>query len=130
MFSALEAELPYMVEIFGTEMKFDGNTIALILYYLTNTVMTILHIYLACCLGHLCRGKRGLFAVLFYFAINVVVSVLSATVQAIASSDVTDATINSVVQGTVAYSLPLSIGLCLLFFFFTERILRTRLNLE
>ena len=113
---------------FSTIMGSSGWDRVLTLINALITLTTgMLQIYVALCIGHLFRGKRVLWAVLIYFGISMVTSIISLVMEIVVLSngDVATAT------DTVMYmSLPLNLGLGILYFFLSERILRTRLNLE
>ena len=112
----------------------------LVLLVVVQVATSVLQIYLACSIGHLFRRKRILFAVLFYYAINVVLETVVVTSIIVLSNN--DAFYRFLVQLNAGLSAPgmfnLFIGvttgllavLGIVYFFVTERILRCRLNLE
>ena len=51
----------------------------LVLLVMVQVAVSVLQIYLSCSIGHLFRRKRILFAVLFYYAINVVLETVAVT---------------------------------------------------
>ena len=51
----------------------------LVLLVVVQVAVSVLQIYLSCSIGHLFRRKRILFAVLFYYAINVVLETVAVT---------------------------------------------------
>lgn len=116
--------------ILGMDLFSDGEVILAILHYCFAGIRLILQIYLALCLGHLCRGKRLLFAVLFFFALNTATNILTSLLRIITVENYYNAGIDALTGNLYSYTLPLNVGLCVLFFFLCERILRTRLNLE
>ena len=103
-------------------------------------VVSVLQIYLSCSIGHLFRRKRILFAVLFYYAINVVLETVAVTSIIVLSNF--EPFCRFLVQLSAGMSAPgmfnLFIGVMLallavlgiVYFFVTERILRRHLNLE
>lgn len=133
---------PYRIFIaFG----FDSNvvnTVGYILLYLIPLLALsaeILKIYLACAVGHLARRKRILFAVLFYYGLNVVLEVAAVTLlTSLDSCGIFSGIAKWEVMLHPESATALLLGaidvLLLIFnfayFFITERILRKRLNLE
>ena len=109
----------------------------LILLVVVQVAVSVLQIYLSCSIGHLFRRKRILFAVLFYYAINVVLETVAVT-----SISNFEPFCRFLVQLSAGMSAPgmfnLFIGVMLallavlgiVYFFVTERILRRHLNLE
>mgnify|MGYP001535883581 CR=1 FL=1 len=103
-------------------------------------LLVLLEIYLSCSIGHLFRRKRILFAVLFYYAINVVLETVAVTSIIVLSNF--EPFCRFLVQLYAGMSAPgmfnLFIGvvtallavLGIVYFFVTERILRRHLNLE
>lgn len=123
------ADAGIFLDILGSELSFDWSMVITILGQMVSTVAGILQIYLACCLGHLCKGKRALFAVLFYFGINMGISILSVVLQnAFFVGNV--GSLGLLATEALYYTIPFNLGLALLFFFLCEWILRTKLNLE
>ncbi len=119
-----------ILEVFGMDLTLTGATIITLLNFFLSGVAGIMMIYLACCLGHLCRSKRILFSILFYFAIDTVVSFLTSILQIVFLDGMVSASMGVVAEGALYYSIPLNIALSVLAFFFCEKILRTKLNLE
>lgn len=122
-------DLQYLTEVFGIEFKFSWTMVAMLAGQLVSIISGILQIYLACCLGHLCKGKRVLFAVLFYFVINTVISFIASVLQMIFAAE-TVGSLSVLVEGALYYTIPFDLGISLLCFFLCEWILRTKLNLE
>lgn len=91
--------------------------------------MAILQIYLACSIGHLARRHRILWSVLTYYAINIVIEVIAVTGVLLAVPVLATVARNDIpgLLGVIAIA---EAALCVLYFFFSERILRKRLNLE
>lgn len=129
VFGTLGVDLGWLLESLGMELSLSSAAVITILNQLMTILAGILQIYVACCLGHLCRSKRGLWSVIFYFAINTVISLLVSVVQTIFMVSGTDV-MSLVTEGALYYTMPLNGGLSLLFFFVCEKILRTKLNLE
>ena len=112
----------------------------LILLVVVQVAVSVLQIYLSCSIGHLFRRKRILFAVLFYYAINVVLETVAVTSIIVLSNF--EPFCRFLVQLSAGMSAPgmfnLFIGVMLallavlgiVYFFVTERILRRHLNLE
>lgn len=107
---------------------------------MVQVAVSVLQIYLSCSIGHLFRRKRILFAVLFYYAINVVLETVAVTSIIVLSNF--EPFCRFLVQLYAGMSAPgmfnLFIGvvtallavLGIVYFFVTERILRRHLNLE
>ena len=103
-------------------------------------LLVVVQVYLSCSIGHLFRRKRILFAVLFYYAINVVLETVAVTSIIVLSNF--EPFCRFLVQLSAGMSAPgmfnLFIGVMLallavlgiVYFFVTERILRRHLNLE
>lgn len=112
----------------------------LVLLAMVQVAVSVLQIYLSCSIGHLFRRKRILFAVLFYYAINVVLETVAVTSIIVLSNF--EPFCRFLVQLSAGMSAPgmfnLFIGVMLallavlgiVYFFVTERILRRHLNLE
>ena len=112
----------------------------LVLLVVVQVAVSVLQIYLSCSIGHLFRRKRILFAVLFYYAINVVLETVAVTSIIVLSNF--EPFCRFLVQLSAGMSAPgmfnLFIGVMLallavlgiVYFFVTERILRRHLNLE
>ena len=112
----------------------------LVLLVMVQVAVSVLQIYLSCSIGHLFRRKRILFAVLFYYAINVVLETVAVTSIIVLSNF--EPFCRFLVQLYAGMSAPgmfnLFIGVMLallavlgiVYFFVTERILRRHLNLE
>lgn len=112
----------------------------LVLLVMVQVAVSVLQIYLSCSIGHLFRRKRILFAVLFYYAINVVLETVAVTSIIVLSNF--EPFCRFLVQLYAGMSAPgmfnLFIGvvtallavLGIVYFFVTERILRRHLNLE
>ena len=112
----------------------------LVLLVMVQVTVSVLQIYLSCSIGHLFRRKRILFAVLFYYAINVVLETVAVTSIIVLSNF--EPFCRFLVQLSAGMSAPgmfnLFIGVMLallavlgiVYFFVTERILRRHLNLE
>lgn len=129
-FGLPDAEL--LLEIFGGEITFGWSMVLTLLGQLVSMIAGILQIYLACCLGHLCKGKRGLVSILFYFVINMGVSLLSSALQsAFMITEISEMeNVGVLAIQSLYYTIPFNLGLAILFFFLCEWILRTKLNLE
>lgn len=123
------SDIEFLLEALGGDLSFGWSMIITILGYLVSTTASVLQIYLACCLGHLCKGKRGLLSVLFYFGINMAVSTLSTAIQT-AFVIGNPESLGVLATGALYFTIPFNLGLALLFFFLSEWILRTKLNLE
>ena len=132
MVGTLGMDLSMMFEMTGLDLSLTEGTVLTIVSYVLNGIMGILQIYLACCLGHLCRTKRVLFSVLFYFAINTAISLISSIIQIVmvSGSALMDSSLGALSQASMGYTMGLNVGLSVLFFVICERILRTKLNLE
>ncbi|MBR4308016.1 MAG: hypothetical protein IKT58_00325 [Oscillospiraceae bacterium] len=139
LFSTLES-VPLFTAIFG-QFSWNWNIISSILQLalsmLVNFLSTNLLIYLACCLGHLFRSRRGLWTILMYFALTTILSKISGTIESLQASPetidlLTDfyGTIFGSAASSALSTLPLNLGVAILCFFFCERILRNKLNLE
>ena len=115
-------------DIFGLE-GFDGYAVATILDYLLSLITGFLQIYLAFCLGHLCRSKRVLWAVLFYVALGLGTSMISSLLQFTTMAQ-SENGLGGMMESMLYLDIPFKLGLGILYFFLSERILRTRLNLE
>lgn len=112
----------------------------LVLLVVVQVAVSVLQIYLSCSIGHLFRRKRILFAVLFYYAINVVLETVAVTSIIVLSNF--EPFCRFLVQLSAGMSAPgmfnLFIGVMLallavlgiVYFFVTEHILRRHLNLE
>lgn len=119
------------------------STIGYILLYLIPLVALsaqILKIYLACAVGHLARRRRILFAVLFYYGLNVVLEVAAVALLTLGTSSdfitgllidleefLRPETLTALFLGAIDALL---LAANCVYFFVTERILRKRLNLE
>ena len=122
------------------EQSFGGGIALLVLLVVVQVAVSVLQIYLSCSIGHLFRRKRILFAVLFYYAINVVLETVAVTSIIVLSNF--EPFCRFLVQLSAGMSAPgmfnLFIGVMLallavlgiVYFFVTERILRRHLNLE
>lgn len=124
------------------EQSFGGiiNGWGIALLVVVQVAVSVLQIYLSCSIGHLFRRKRILFAVLFYYAINVVLETVAVTSIIVLSNF--EPFCRFLVQLSAGMSAPgmfnLFIGVMLallavlgiVYFFVTERILRRHLNLE
>ncbi len=130
MFGVLGGDVFSILDLFGADLSVTGATVITILNYLLSGIAGIMMIYLACCLGHLCRSKRILFSILFYFAIDTVLSLLTSMIQMVLIGSMMDTTMGVMTESALYYTMPLNIALSLLAFFICERILRTKLNLE
>ena len=132
MVGTLGMDLSTMFKMAGMDLSLTEGTILTIVSYILSGIMGILQIYFACCLGHLCRTKRVLFSVLFYFAINTAISLTSSIIQIvlISGSGMMSSSLSAVSQASIGYTMGLNVALSLLFFVICERILRTKLNLE
>lgn len=142
LFSGFDSFQTALKQIFSTGELFNGLTwTLLIVMLLVQLAMSILQIYLSCSIGHLFRRRRILFAVLFYYAINVAVEAVSVTAVVLLSTNETFQHLIDQVAlgaGTAANFFNLFLGVVLLvmvllslvYYFITERILRRRLNLE
>ena len=107
----------------------DGYGLATILSALVSLITGFLQIYLACCLGHLCRSKRVLWSVLFYMALSLGASMITSFIQVVTMSRGADG-FGEMMESILYLDIPFKLGLGILYFFLSERILRTKLNLE
>ena len=105
-----------------------GTLLLLPVFMLLGCVSSNLMIYLACCLGHLFRSRRGAWAFLMYMALSTVMSVVSSIVQSV--QFLFTESYDSSLPRTLGAILPLMLGASVLCFFFCERILHNKLNLE
>ncbi len=115
-------------DIFGVE-GVSGYGLTTIIDSLLSLITGFLQIYLACCLGHLCRSKRVLWAVLFYMALNLGTSMITSFIQIITMSQSQNG-LGEMMESMFYLAIPFKLGLGILYFFLSERILRTKLNLE
>ncbi len=111
-------------DLFGMS---DWDGVLVLVNYLLALVSGILQIYVALCIGHLFRSKRVLWAVLIYFGINFATSMISLFIEI---AFISNGDMLSAANSMLYTSIPLYLGLGILYFFISERILRTRLNLE
>ncbi len=102
------------------------DDILVLVNYFVALITGFLQIYVALCIGHLCGGKRLLWAVLIYFGISFVTSMVSLFIEISVLNSIETVTASF----TVYTTLPLNLGLGILYFFISERILRNKLNLE
>ena len=125
-------EWKMIFEMAGFELDITvGTTLIPILFVLIlGMIAKILQIYLACCLGHLCRKKRALFSILFYFALNQAMSILTSFIQLFMMKDFMTATVGGMYRMLAAYTIPVYIGLIVVYYILCARILRNKLNLE
>lgn len=116
------------------DITFSWEIVWTIVGYLASTLSGILMVYMAFCLGHLFRNHRVLWSVVMYFVMNLVISTISSYIQI--GISMSDAYVSSIeeMQGLLGqsslYQMFLHLGLSILFFFFSERILHNKLNLE
>lgn len=94
----------------------------------------LLQIYLSCSIGQLFKKHRIMWSVLTYFGISVLIEIVSVT--SLVGLDLWNVfdevmeTATSRLNLVLASVLAVQLGLCALYFFLTERILRKKLNLE
>lgn len=110
-----------------------GITLVLtILLTVVSLCIAILQIYLSCSIGHLFRRKRILFSILFYYAIDVTVDIITILLMAVFIG--TDSINHLLLSGgenvllTVVLIAETALGCA--YFFISERLLRKHLNLE
>lgn len=103
-----------------------------ILICIVSLCVTILQIYLACCIGHLFRRMRILFTILFYYAIDITVeaAALIAAIGIVGVGVIDNMMIGGSENLLLVIILLLEVGLSCVYYFFSERILRKHLNLE
>ena len=124
----LDVSLQY---IFG-EVDGSGALLLIPVVMLLGCVSSNLMIYLACCLGHLFRSRRGAWSFLMYMAMSTVMSAVSSIVQRIqiyTNSGIYESA-HTLLTNTLGATIPLALGASVLCFFFCERILHNKLNLE
>ena len=115
----------------GWEPKYLWNILGLLLTMLCTFACNNLLLYLACCLGHLFRTRRVLWTVVMYLALNTAMSTVSGLGRGLQTLNMeTDATFTAITSYFSVTVLPLSLGVAVLCFFFCERILHNKLNLE
>ena len=94
----------------------------------------LLQIYLSCSIGQLFKKHRIMWSVLTYFGISVLIEIVSVT--SLVGLDLWNVfdevmeTATARLNLVLASVLAVQLGLCALYFFLTERILRKKLNLE
>ena len=143
LFSGIDGFLPSLRDVLrqGFSAMINNWGIALLLLLIVVQIaVSVLQIYLSCAIGHLFRRKRVLFAVLFYYAINVVLESVVVTAMILLSNfnpfRAFVARINDGLSTPGAFNLFFGVLLACLaalgvvYFFVTERILRRHLNLE
>ncbi|MDR0889099.1 MAG: hypothetical protein LBM28_00450 [Oscillospiraceae bacterium] len=133
------ADLHFFTAFMNREFH-AGSYIMLALLMLAGVSTSIFQIYLACSIGQLFNKGRILFSALFYYLINVVLSVASTTFAIIfGTSRTLQEAVISIFEGmhiqtatfvALSISLLLSAALCCVYFFVTKYILSKRLNLE
>ena len=128
MFSSMGMSADFIISVTGIEFSFDGNTVITVLGQVVSIATGILTIYLACCLAHLCRSKRVLLSFVFYFAIDIALSIVSTILQVIFVRGDLDAMAS--MASNALYTIPFNLAVSLISFFLCEWILRKKLNLE
>ena len=143
LFGGIRGFLPAMRA--SLERSFGGvingwGIALLVLLVVVQVAVSVLQIYLSCSIGHLFRRKRILFAVLFYYAINVVLETVAVTsIIVLSNFEPFCHFLDQLSAGMSApgfFNLFIGVALALLavlgivYFFVTERILRRHLNLE
>ncbi len=124
--SVLEG-IPLTPDVFFSEIPISWSVLLVIFGMLAQIVTGILKIYMAFCLGHLFRGKRILWSILIYFGLDTIESMIATFLQVIALVAWEG---NAALSDAYSLYLPLYLGLGVLYYFFCERILRNKLNLE
>lgn len=109
--------------------KFEWEQFLSLMESFVKLVTGILHIYLALCLGHLFRSRRILWAAVFYFIIHMGVLMLSSMVEGVFIRQMLEG-LPSAAENRLYFNILLELSLGMLYFFLSERILRTKLNLE
>ncbi|MEW4353693.1 ABC transporter ATP-binding protein [Streptococcus pneumoniae] len=92
-----------------------------LLYFFFSTISSILLIYLAISIGQLFNDNRVAFGFLTYFAITIIISILSLTIST---------TLNIGEDGFLSYAITQDIVLSLLYYFGTYYILKNKVNLQ
>ncbi len=123
-------DLKMILEMAGLDFTFSSTMIWVLVATVLEMITRILQIYFACCLGHLCRGKRVLFSILFYFALNYVVSIFTFCIELFMINEFLTASLGGIYRMLAAYTIPMYICLGVVYYFFSARILRNKLNLE
>lgn len=131
-----------MRELFAelSQAEFPEGTglmmVLIVLIMLVAPVYSILFGYTAISLGQLTKKHKILAAVGIYFGINYGIQIVSslATVPFMEFVDkaeaMSDSAVMSSVNGGMAFSLIFTVGLACLFYFITNKIMKTKLNLE
>jgi hypothetical protein len=125
LFGSFTGGLIWSPDIFRMDSGAIWQILLFVVNWLLRIIVSLLQIYLSFCLGHLFRGKRVLWAVLFYFAINFCMTIVNSVVQIVGLSSESEFFVQN-----LYLTLPLNLGLGILFFFLSEGILRKKLNLE
>ena len=127
LFSELGEIFSGSPEVNGLLGEIAWDAVLTLVNYFVVLVSGILQIYVALSIGHLFRSKRVLWAVLIYFGIGFATSIVTLVIELISMSS---GDMASMTSNMLYMNIPLNLGLGILYFFLSERILRTRLNLE
>ena len=123
----------YILQEILYNLTWDWSILWMILIAIISWLSNNLMLYLACCVGHLFRTRRGVWAVVVYFAMNTAMSIILSITRAFQTYDMAYSsyqTIGSLMNYTMWSTMPLYLAVSILSFFFCERILRNKLNLE
>jgi hypothetical protein len=118
--------------IFGS-ISFSWDILWVILSFFATQLCSLLMIYMACCLGHMFRTRRGIWAVAIFYGMNMMYSIMTVISQRLSFAAEEIGTFidpQGLLGSVMLPTLPLNVGLSILFFFLCERILRNKLNLE
>lgn len=133
LFSGMDGLTEALREVFGYFIPPDSWTVTLmILFFVVSLAVSILQVYIACCIGHLFKKHRILLSVAFYYAIKIVLDTLSTLFSGWFFAVANRNPQMFVGQTNTAFILTIVLNLALgcIFFFVSEHILRKHLNLE
>ncbi len=132
LFSGIDGMLEGIRQIWSMMDMPTGTTLILvILVCVVSTAMLLLQIYVACAIGHLFKRLRILFSVLAYYAINILIEIVTIAALIVVGAngyfDNISTSGGNCLLGGILCGL---VVLCVVYYFVTERILRKKLNLE
>ncbi len=118
---------------FAEVLTWDWNILWTVVNVIISWIANNLMLYMACCLGHLFHSRRGVWAVVMYFAMNTAMSTVLSVTRAFQTYDMAYSSyqsFGSLMNYTMWSTAPLYLAVSILCFFFCERIMRNKLNLE
>ena len=132
LFAGIDGMIDGIRDIWGImDMPTGATLILTVLVCVVSVAMLLLQIYVACAIGHLFKRLRILFSVLAYYAINILVEIITvASIVILSSGSFFDSFSDADVNVLLGCVLGGQVVLSVVYYFVTERILRKRLNLE